>query len=149
MKILIPYCILSIFLFFNPSPNEISTGTITITITNVEANSGIMRSALYDEAGFLEDQKEVFTANDTIGNATVLTVVFKNVPYGEYAFACYQDTNSDWKLNGNMVGIPNEAYAFTRPPKSKWRKPKFKEVAFELNENNYNITTEVKFWGDY
>jgi uncharacterized protein (DUF2141 family) len=135
--------------FTTPSNSNVETGTVTITLKNVEPNKGIMRVAIYQKKGFLDRNAEIMGTNDPAGSSSSQVTVFRNVPYGRYAVGSYQDVNGDWKLNSTMVGIPTETYGFSKVPGSKWRKPRFEEVAFDLNESNAHLTIELKKWGDY
>lgn len=135
--------------FISPDNKPENTGTITVTLKNVEPNKGIMRVGLYVKKGFLDRDAEIMGTNDPAGGGSSQVTVFKNVPYGRYAVGSYQDVNSDWVLNSTMIGIPTETYGFSKVPGSKWRKPRFEEVAFDLNQSNMHLTIELKKWGDY
>ncbi len=150
MKWIIFIFALSFFSFSTPNIIEEETGTIKVVLTGVKPNKGIMRVAIYNKKdNFLDRDSEIMRTNDRAGNSTTQTTYFYNVPKGKIAVGCYQDVNEDWKLNGNMVGIPNEKYGFSKVPKSKWRKPRFDEVAIDYDGTETTVNIELKYWGDY
>ncbi len=122
------------------------TGTLTVIYKNIRPNQGVLRTAIYDKAGFLVDGDEVHTEDLTSDDGTELIGVFKNVAFGEIAVSCYQDLNGDWKLSSNMLGIPNEPFGFTKPLKSKWRAPKFNEVSIDFQEKERTVTVYINTW---
>ena len=68
-------------------------------------------------------------------------MVFDNLPYGKYAVVSYHDLNNNNKFDRNWIGIPKEPFALSKNEKTKLRKPKFKEMAFELNQPYYVLET--------
>ena len=137
------------FFFVAPTPEtEMETGTVTITFTNVELNKGVVRSALYAKEGFLKRDGELYDSKEKSTNSTI-TVTYNNIPYGTYAIASYQDANEDAKLSSNAIGIPNEAYGFSKPLPSKWRVPKFEDVSFVLDSSSENFNIELNYWKDH
>ncbi len=122
------------------------TGTVVLTITNLEPNKGELRAAIYPENGFLEGKGHLEDHVIEMGDETSMTVTFENVSYGTYALASYQDLDTSHKLSQNRIGIPNEPYGFSGKPGSKWRKPRFSEVAFELDQPKMEFTIELKYW---
>lgn len=144
MRILL-FAFLFNFLSVSPAQNEEQTGTITITFTNLEVGEGVLRSALYGKEGFLKRDGELYDSKQKPTSST-MTVVYKDIPYGTYAIASYQDKNEDAKLSANAIGIPKEAYGFSKPLKSKWRVPKFDEVSFVLDSPNESFSVKLNYW---
>ncbi|MHB8416463.1 MAG: DUF2141 domain-containing protein [Myxococcales bacterium] len=55
------------------------------------------------------------------------------VPAGRYAVSAFEDLNDDGKLAQGLFG-PKEPHAFW-PPFKGWHKPRFEEVAFEVDRD--------------
>lgn len=144
------FTLLMNFLFTTPPPteSEVGTGTVTITFSNVAINKGVVRSAIYKKDGFLKRDGELYDSKEK-SNSSTITVVYKDIPYGTYAIASYQDENEDAKLSANAIGIPNEAYGFSKPLPSKWRVPKFEDVAFTLDSPNVAFNVKLNYWKNH
>ncbi|HEX2954168.1 MAG TPA: DUF2141 domain-containing protein [Bacillota bacterium] len=68
---------------------------------------------------------------------------FKDVPAGVYAINCFQDTNGNSKLDGGMLG-PKEPWGVYRNARHVLKAPKFKEMAFSVQDDITNIVINVK-----
>ncbi len=147
MKIVLFTLLASLF-FAHPPKEEVQTGTVTITFTNVEVGKGVLRSALYVKDGFLKRDGELYDSKEPTNSSTIV-VTYDNIPYGTYAIASYQDKNEDAKLSANAIGIPKEAYGFSKPLKSKWRVPKFDEVSFDLDSPNEKFNVKLNYWRNH
>jgi uncharacterized protein (DUF2141 family) len=147
--IIVLFTLLMNFFFVTPTPEtEMETGTVTITFTNVELNKGVVRSALYVKEGFLKRDGELYDSKEKTTSSTI-TVTYNNIPYGTYAIASYQDANEDAKLSSNAIGVPNEAYGFSKPLQSKWSVPKFEDVSFVLDSSSENFNIELNYWRNH
>jgi len=124
------------------------TGTITITFTNIEVGKGLLRTAVYGENRFLKRDGELYDYKEK-ATSTSMTVTFEDIPYGTYAIAAYQDENEDAKLSKNAIGLPNEAYGFSKKLPSKWRVPKFDDVSFELNSSTKAFDVKLNYWKNH
>lgn len=71
-----------------------------------------------------------------------MTVVFKNIPAGEYGISLYQDKNENGKLNTNFIGIPSELYAFSNNAKGRFGPAKWEDVKFSFT--NKETTQNIK-----
>jgi uncharacterized protein (DUF2141 family) len=69
------------------------------------------------------------------------TVVFKDMPYGNYAVGVLHDKDKNGEMTKNFIGIPKEAYGFTRDYKVVFRAPHYEEANFEANTPK--LTLEV------
>jgi uncharacterized protein (DUF2141 family) len=67
---------------------------------------------------------------------------FRNVPAGRYALQCFQDTNGNEKMDSIWI-IPTEPWGVYRPTK-RYRTPRFKEMAFDVNKDLTDIRFVVK-----
>ena len=137
----------AIFLFSGYSwPEE--NGDLVIEIENVTVPEGIIWVGVYDsEEHYMVKEKAIVEGYDV--NDTGRKVVRINrLEYGNYAIALFHDINGNGELDRNWIGIPIEPYAFSRRPKSKWRLPRFREIAFVFERNHQQLSTQLRKWSD-
>ena len=101
---------------------------LAIRIDDVKAAGGQLMVALYNSAAsFLK------TPVTSLGvPASQNTVVLKDLPAGDYAFAVYHDVNSNGKMDTNLLGIPTEDYAFSNNALGKMGPPNYQMARFTL-----------------
>lgn len=114
---------------------------LTVQVSDVKAAQGTIMVAVYTADGFLKKPvKGSGAAADMAGN----TIVFKDLPEGDYALAVYHDANSNGKMDSNMMGIPTEDYAFSNNAVGKFGPPKFDAAKFSLSAAGAKLTVSLK-----
>jgi uncharacterized protein (DUF2141 family) len=103
---------------------------LTIQIDDVKEAGGTIQVALYDSAGGFM-RTAVGTASIAAAK-TENTVVLKDLPAGEYAFAVFHDANSNAKLDKNMFGMPTEGFGFSNNAMGNMGPPSFEQARFTL-----------------
>lgn len=120
-------------LFISPSTK---TNTLTINVTNIENIEGSLEVAIFaTDERFLEEGQALKTISVNV-KANSQTVVFRDLPKGNYAVSMYHDENSDGECNRNFMGIPKEPYGFSNNFRPKFSAPTFKDCQFYLAENH-------------
>ncbi|HEU4374225.1 MAG TPA: DUF2141 domain-containing protein [Telluria sp.] len=110
--------------------SQAGAADLTVHVDDVKAAGGRIEVAVYNSAGaFL---KTATGAAGTVASANANTVVVKDLPAGDYAFAVFHDANSNGKLDKNMLGIPTEDYAFSNNALGKMGPPSFEQARFTL-----------------
>lgn len=136
------YLLLYFYVFFIGTINE--TNTLTIHITNIENVEGTLEVAIFNsDERFLEEGQALKTISVKV-KANAQTVVFKNLPSGNYAVSMYHDENSDGDFNRNFMGIPKEPYGFSNNFHPKFSAPKFEDCQFYLDADH---TIEIALKG--
>lgn len=137
------YLFLVFFLFGNTinllSQNE--TSTLKVKLTNFKESGHMVRVGLCNTP-------EDWLKTGIDGKATLVkngeaTVIFKNLPKGNYALSCYYDENGNEELDTGFLGIPNEPYAFSNNPSTMFGPPKWEKSLIEVKESIKEIT--IKF----
>jgi len=110
---------------------ENSVTTIHVEVSGFATQQGFINAGLYDEAGY-SGGKAVRAQRIPI-DAGEITLVFEDVPAGEYGIKLFQDADSNGDLNANAFGIPTEPYAFSNNAKgnmgpAKWQAARFLAV---------------------
>jgi len=122
-------------------------GSVLVEITDVIPEwGGTVRVGLYDKANFPAEGKALATRSAP-AHKLEASVVFADVPVGEYAIAVYQDFNDDEKLNRNFYKAPTEPYGFSKNVFGRFGPPEFKLVAFLVEadvETSLKINLEYK-----
>jgi len=85
---------------------------LTVNISDIEQGKGHLLVALYADKKSYTNGKADFASKVKAENEQE-TVVFENLPNGEYAIKMYQDENDNSKLDFNILGIPKEGYGFS------------------------------------
>ena len=62
------------------------------------------------------------------------TVTLEGLPPGRYAVAAFHDVNGNGRLSTWPIGLPKEAYGFSRNARAPFGPPTFEAAAFDLPE---------------
>ena len=107
--------------------------TLTISIADLDSNNGEVYIALYDsQQNYL--RKEIKGAKIKI-NEHVATVVFEDIPYGEYAISSFHDENGNGKMDTMLFGIPTEDYGFSNNALAMFGPAKWAEAKFKIEKD--------------
>lgn len=121
-------------------------GTLIIRVENVASAGGMVWVGLYDSPeDFLVKDRSVLKgiAVKEEGN---LVIPLSGIAFGQYALAVFHDKNNNGILDQNLLGIPKEPFAFSRPAPSRWRLPRFREVAFTFEQEGQVLLTRLRPW---
>ncbi|TYP98080.1 uncharacterized protein (DUF2141 family) [Tenacibaculum adriaticum] len=113
--------------------------SITIEFKGLESDKGSLFVALYNkEDAFL---KKGFKGDIVKIVDKKATVVFKDIPKGEYAISAFHDENDNKKMDTKIFGIPKEPVGISNDAKGFMGPPKYKDAKFEVTEDvNLMIT---------
>ena len=112
-----------------------STADLTVQISNIKNNNGLVQLGLYNDASKFPKVGETYkmVRVRTKGNQSFYT--FKNLPLGKYALAIYHDENANKICDTNFFGIPKEAYAFSNGIRPRFSAPSFQSCSFMVNSD--------------
>lgn len=105
-------------------------GPLTVTLENIQTQTGEIRLGIYDAAGY-ERGKAVAGADVAVSAASV-SVTVEGLAPGEYAIKLYHDVNGDGEMNSNPFGMPTEPFAFSNNAKGRFGPAKWDEARFEV-----------------
>ena len=124
MRTSILLIILSLFVDFK----IISQYTLTIDISNLKNNSGVVIVDLRDgNNNFIEGFSQEIKNNKSL-------IKIDNLKAGNYSFKYFHDENKNNKLDTYLIGAPKEGYGFSNNAKSRFGPPSFDSTVFELNQ---------------
>jgi len=106
---------------------------LTVEVSGVRGDKGFVAVALYSQAqGWL---KQAFKA-ERVAAGERATIVFRDLPAGDYAFAVIHDENANGKLDTNVVGMPVEAYGFSRDARGHFGPPKWEDAMLKIDADH-------------
>ena len=116
---------------------------LTLRIEGASSASGKLMVAVFDDAK--EFPRGKFKTAQVAPAATgAVTLVFKDLAPGRYALSAYHDANGNQKLDANMVGLPTEAYGFSRDARGSFGPPAFDEAAITLGDQPLQLSIHLK-----
>lgn len=124
-----------VFMSFSMQLNAQLNFDLTVNVTGLENNDGVLQFGLYNNPDQFPIVGETFKMIrvKTEGDSTKYT--FKGLPKGSYAVAIYQDENNNDKCDKNFIGVPTEPYAFSNDIRPKLSAPSFEDCMLNLDRN--------------
>lgn len=120
--------------------NSISAqNKITVTVVNATSDAGKIGYALYTKDNFMGIP--VVGTNGKIVDGKS-TIVFENIPAGEYAVICYHDKNDNDKMDFSPNRMPLEDYGASNNVMA-FAPPSFETAKFLLKDKE--VSLEIKF----
>ena len=117
-----------------------SQGSIEVKVTEIRDEKGDIRVGLFkNEDTFLKkaiEGKVVKASKDGV------TVVFENVPEGDYAVSVLHDENGNGEMDSNVVGMPKEGFAFGNNAMGAFGPPSFEKA--KVSVKNGRVRQELK-----
>jgi uncharacterized protein (DUF2141 family) len=118
--------------------------SVEVIVKNIRAPKGSIRIGLFtNQKDFMKTpvQGRVVKA---IG--TEVTVVFEDLPAGDYAISVIHDENENGELDSNKMGIPKEGFAFGNNAMGSFGPPAFEKAKISLNGLNVVQTVKLKYF---
>jgi uncharacterized protein (DUF2141 family) len=92
---------------------------VTVVVDNVRNNQGLMAVTIYQEKGFLKKGGSLKVWREPAKPGAQPLCFYLAAP-GAYAFAVFQDLDSDHKLDYNLLKGPTEPWGFSNNPRAIW-----------------------------
>ncbi len=122
--------------------NLAGAADLTIRVDEAKAAGGVIMVAVFNSEGSFLRQPAQSGGAPAAADGT--TVVIKDLPEGEYAFAVYHDANSNGKMDKNILGIPTEDYAFSNNAVGKMGPPSYATAKFSLPAAGASVRVSLK-----
>ncbi|HLH75493.1 MAG TPA: DUF2141 domain-containing protein [Candidatus Binataceae bacterium] len=121
------------------------TGTLSVEITNLHNDKGVVRCALYSDPDQFP-KGDYFRATTASIADKKATCVFKKLPPGTYAIAAFQAEHNERRMSYNFLGMPLEGYGFSDNAPSSFAPPAFSTAAitFRGGEASSKITLHYR-----
>jgi uncharacterized protein (DUF2141 family) len=131
-------------------PNDSTTYEVIVqvNVSGIKEVKGLMNFALYNSGSTFNDPekafREYFIPVDSKPNMSFL---FDDIPAGEYALALFHDENSNYKLDQNFLGIPQEGFGFSNNAMGTFGPPSYSEAKFQVAENGKTtLNIQLRFF---
>lgn len=112
---------------------------LTVIVKNFSKAEGTVLVGLYNsEDNYMK--KNYLSLASKVDNTSEISLVFENIPNGDYTISLYHDENDNGKLDRNFMGIPSEDYAFSNNADGRFGPPDYEKCVFEINKKE-NIQT--------
>ncbi|MCP5039384.1 MAG: DUF2141 domain-containing protein [bacterium] len=126
-----------------PAVANDNTGSLEITVTDLDSDEGFLVVALLNSAAQYDSDDQMFRSNAKVpirdGKASV---TFEDLPFGTYAAKTFHDENANGKLDTNFVGFPKEGFGFSNNAMGKFGPPSFDQSKFDFAAKTLHI--EIK-----
>lgn len=120
-------------------------GALEVTVTNVENSEGKIRAVLFrGEDGFPEEREKAYRSASVNARENKTTLIFENIPYGEYAISLLHDENENGKMDTNLFGYPQEGYGISNNKTSGLSMPKYKDARFQMDQSHKNLLIHLR-----
>lgn len=132
--------ILIVIVVFTVETISAQKQNITATVVNATSDVGNIKYALYTKENFRKEPVQAKEAKIKEGKSTV---VFENIPTGEYAIICFHDVNNNNKMDFEPSGMPLEDYGASNNNLSRFGPPRYEEAKFLVKDKD--VSFEIKF----
>lgn len=113
-----------------------ATFTLTVKVTHVvSSKGGHVEIGLYNCAENFPIVGKTYKTTRVKPAGSVVEHTFTGLKHGNYAVCIYHDTNDDKICNKNLIGVPTEAYAFSKDFRPKLSAPKFSDCLVLVSSN--------------
>ncbi len=139
--------ILIIFVVVNFLPVFSQQNKISITISNIRSDKGIICLALYDHKDqFPHDPSRDYEFSKTLINDSSLEVILSDIPPGIYALSLLDDEDENHKMKYNILRMPKEGYGFSNNVKPRLSSPPFEDCTFIVNEGSTHLEIRIQYF---
>lgn len=143
MKIrILPFAIL--LLLISSSTVQSQSATLEVIVTNIKELKGSLRASLFtSESMFL---KEEYIGKVVKITSKTMTILFENLPNGDYALSVIHDENENSELDTNFMGIPKEGFAFGNNALGSFGPPSFEKTIVSLKDGETSQSLTLKYY---
>ncbi|WPP50857.1 DUF2141 domain-containing protein [Catalinimonas niigatensis] len=129
---------------FQVNAQNKETASVTVVVNGIESKEGSIQIAFFSTKASFPDEKPYKANKLSLNESGEVTLIFKDIPFGEYALAVYQDKNDNDKLDTNLVGIPKEPYGFSNNHNPKFSRPNYDEAKVEIRQASQTLNVKIE-----
>ncbi|MDZ4846500.1 MAG: DUF2141 domain-containing protein [Chitinophagales bacterium] len=112
---------------------------LTLIIDNLGSPDAPVQMGIYNRSNKFLDTEDRLMQCVFTPQGDILTAEITDLPYGEYAFALFQDLNRQGKIARNLLGIPTDPFAFSNNYQPSLKAPKFDDCCFDYNADTHTL----------
>ncbi len=122
------------------------TGRIIVEITNIESEEGQVLSHLFDnEDDFPTNSRRAVMWRSGKPENGKCTLIFDDIPYGEYAFTTHHDANKNYAMDKTWLGFPDEGWGVSNDAEAPLILPKYEDAKVILNSPELKIRITMRY----
>ena len=126
--------------------NQGHCSKLVVEVSGLRNSTGQLRAGLFaSDDGFPLDVDEV----EPVAQATIAerkgTLVFEDVPFGEYAVVVYHDEDADGELDTNWIGLPTEGAGVYKKVETRLPPPDFEDCKFRLAQKQRTLHISMNY----
>ena len=123
-----------------------STTRLYVDVENVRASTGLIAVTLYadDRKKFLAKRGSLYVGRVPARSPSTRVCIHLPRP-GVYGLAVYHDADGDRGFDKNGIGLPAEAFGFSRNPKTLFGLPSWDSVRMHVPRTNMRTTVRLKY----
>ncbi len=125
MKLAIFAAILAVF------ATPVAAADLTLDLST-RASGGMLAVAVYRDAEAFRRGEDPVASRMVARTGAITSVIITGLPPGRYAVAAFHDTDGNGDLTLWPIGLPREAYGFSRDARGRFGPPTFASAAFDL-----------------
>ncbi len=149
VKRAVPSIVLLVFVAAYSMPAFCQLNRITINITNIRSEKGLIRLALYDHKNqFPNDPPRSFDFKKTLDEEGCLEITLMDIPSGTYAISILDDEDKNNRMNINLLRMPKEGYGFSNNVEPGFNPPAFKKCSFRVEAGDTCIEIKIRYFRD-
>jgi uncharacterized protein (DUF2141 family) len=118
---------------------------LTVVLKGLKIQGTVYVSLYNQDKGFPTKSENAFKNDMKKVSASTEKMVFKDLPFGEYAVSVWHDENDNGKMETSLIGIPKEGLGVSNDAKGKMGPPKYKDAKFQVNSESKVIEINVKY----
>jgi uncharacterized protein (DUF2141 family) len=107
-----------------------TSNSLEVTVKNIKGKKGSILIGIFKEQDFL---KKASYGKIVKPEGAEVTVVFTDIPAGDYAVSVIHDENGNGTLDTNALGIPKEGFAFGNNAMGNFGPPEFSKAKITFN----------------
>lgn len=131
---------------WQPASAQQHETNVQVRLAGLANSRGTIRIAIFNRAeGFPATHTKAARLLNLPAQKGLVEFSLHGLARGQYAIAVYHDENNDGQLNTNLLGIPQEGYAFSNNVRPKFSAPSFQQTAFTLPETGQQLDIKVKY----
>ena len=120
--------------------------SIQIDITNFRNDKGKLAFVLFNSSdGFPTTASKAIKRGKQAIQQGKTTLIFPNMPKGDYAMAVLHDENENGHEDKNFFGIPKEGFGFTVKQPPVFKIPTFEDTKFAHNHQNTFVRFKIMY----
>ncbi len=120
-------------------------GQLTLTVTGVRNDEGVVRCGLYDSPDTFPKPGQQFRGVIARISNQEATCVFTGVPAGTYAIAFFHASQNENQLTYGAFGKPQQGFGFSNNASALFGPPSFSAASFTYSGDKQRLQAALSY----